>query len=84
MIYKPTSAIYEAITTYEVAYTSTCLCYTQQNVSFGVCLYTGRRTLRSLQRCSNWIVTSARILEVQVRPRVLVNDWRPQVACVMC
>ena len=68
MNYKPTSAIYEAITTYEVAYTSTCIYYTQQNGGLGVCLYTGRRTLRSLQRCSNWIVTGARILEVQVRP----------------
>ena len=51
--------------------------YTQQNGGFGVCLYTGTQTLRSLQRCANWIVTGARILEIQLHPRVLVNEWHP-------
>ena len=32
----------------------------------GVCLYTGRQTLHSLQCCVNWIVTGARILGIQI------------------
>ena len=49
--------------------------HTQQNGGIGVCLYTGRQTLHSLQHCVNWIVTGARILEIQIRLRVLVEKY---------
>ena len=75
VIYKPTSTIYEAITTYEVANISTCLYYTQQNGGFGVCSYTGRWTLRSLQHCSNWIVTCTSILELGSGTSVSLCKW---------
>ena len=51
--------------------------YTQQNGGAWVCLYIRRQTLRSLQRRANWIATGAHILEIQIRPHVLVHDWRP-------
>ena len=51
--------------------------YTQQNGGIGVCLYTGKQTSCPHQCCANWIVTSARILEIQIRPWVLVHEWRP-------
>ena len=42
--------------------------YMQQNGGIGVCLYTGKQTLHPLQCCADWVVTVARILEIQIRP----------------
>ena len=45
----------------------------QQNGLY-VCLYMGKRTLCSPERCTSWNATSAQFLEVQIPPHVLVYD----------